>query len=93
MRDAAILTGATLFVTATAHVLGYTFTFQLYSDTVMGYFDTAQMSAIGVLLSLSLVMILLGIFLDGFAMMFIVVPLFLPTATAMGIEPLTLPWC
>ena len=88
VRDAAILTGATLFVTATAHVLGYTFTFQLYSDTVMGYFDTAQMSAIGVLLSLSLVMILLGIFLDGFAMMFIVVPLFLPTATAMGVEPI-----
>lgn len=88
VRDAAILSGATLFVTATAHLLGYTFTFQQYSQTVMGYFNTADMGPLTVLLSLSLVMILLGIFLDGFAMMFIVVPLFLPTATAMGIEPI-----
>ncbi len=87
VRDAAILSGATLFVTATAHLLGYTFTFQQYSQTVMGYFNTADMGPLTVLLSLSVVMILLGIFLDGFAMMFIVVPLFLPTATAMGIDP------
>lgn len=88
IRDAAILTGATMFVTATAHVLGYTFTFQQYSETVMGYFNTAEMGALTVLLTLSIVMILLGIFLDGFAMMFIVVPLFLPTAITMGIEPI-----
>lgn len=88
IRDAAILTGATMFVTATAHVLGYTFTFQQYSETVMGYFNTAEMGAMTVLLTLSVVMILLGIFLDGFAMMFIVVPLFLPTAITMGIEPI-----
>lgn len=87
VRDAAILTGATMFVTATAHVLGFTFTFQQYSQTVMGYFQNAEMSSLGVLLALSLVMIVLGIFLDGFAMMFIVVPLFLPTATAVGIDP------
>ncbi len=88
VRDAAILTGATMFVTATAHLLGFTFTFQQYSHTVMNYFNNADMGALGVLMSLSLVMILLGIFLDGFAMMFIVVPLFLPTAIAVGIEPI-----
>ncbi|WP_324754238.1 TRAP transporter large permease [Roseovarius sp. Pro17] len=88
VRDAAILTGATMFVTATAHLLGFTFTFQQYSHTVMSYFSNADMGALTVLLALSLVMIVLGIFLDGFAMMFIVVPLFLPTAIAVGIEPI-----
>ncbi|MFN3209087.1 MAG: TRAP transporter large permease [Roseovarius sp.] len=88
VRDAAILTGATMFVTATAHLLGFTFTFQQYSATVMSFFSDADMGGLTVLLALSLVMILLGIFLDGFAMMFIVVPLFLPTAVAAGIEPL-----
>ncbi|PVH28452.1 TRAP transporter large permease [Pararhodobacter oceanensis] len=88
IRDAAILTGATMFVTATAHVLGFTFTFQQFSATITGYFNTADMGPLAVLFTLSLVMILLGIFLDGFAMMFIVVPLFLPTAISVGIEPI-----
>jgi len=88
VRDAAVLTGATMFVTATAHLLGFTFTFQQYSQTVMSFFEDAEMTSLTVLLALSIVMILLGIFLDGFAMMFIVVPLFLPTATAVGIEPI-----
>lgn len=88
IRDTAVLTGATMFVTATAHVLGYTFTFMQYGEIVMSYFENVEMGWITVLLALSVVMIILGIFLDGFAMMFIVVPLFMPVATSVGIDPI-----
>ena len=40
------------------------------------------------LLLLSAVMIVAGTFLDGIAMMFIIVPLFLPTAAVIGVDPL-----
>jgi C4-dicarboxylate transporter DctM subunit len=86
--ESAVLTGAVMFVTAAAHTLGYTFTYQSLGELILGPIAALDMGPIGFLLILSLVLILAGTFLDGIAMMFIVVPLFLPSVQLLGIDPL-----
>lgn len=86
--ESAILTGAVMFVTAAAHTLGYTFTYQSLGQLVLGPIAALDIGPIGFLLILSLVLIIAGTFLDGIAMMFIVVPLFLPSVQLLGIDPL-----
>ncbi|CAM0555590.1 C4-dicarboxylate TRAP transporter large permease protein DctM [Vreelandella titanicae] len=86
--ESAVLTGAVMFVTAAAHTLGYTFTYPSLGQLVLGPIAALDMGPIGFLLILSIVLIIAGTFLDGIAMMFIVVPLFLPSVQLLGIDPL-----
>jgi len=88
LAESAVMTGAVMLVTATAHVLGYTFTYQNLGQTVLGPLLRYEMTPILFLLLLSVVMIVAGTVLDGIAMMFIIVPLFLPAAVALGVDPL-----
>lgn len=86
--EAAVLSGAVMLVTATAHVLGYTFTYQSLADVLLGPLAAMEMSPTVFLLVVSLVFIVAGTFLDGIAMMFIIVPLFFPAVQLLGIDPI-----
>ena len=86
--EAAVLSGAVMLVTATAHVLGYTFTYEQLADTLLAPVARAEMNPTMFLIVLSAVLIIAGTFLDGIAMMFIVVPLFMPVITLLGIDPI-----
>ena len=77
-----------MLVTATAHVLGYTFTYEQLADTILAPIARAEMSSTMFLVALSAVLIIAGAFLDGIAMMFIVAPLFMPVITLLGIDPI-----
>jgi TRAP-type transport system large permease protein len=88
LKESALLTGAVMFVTSTAHVLGYTFTYKQFAQTLFEPIAAMGLSGFGLLLALSFVMILAGTFLDGIAMMFIIVPLFLPIAQSLGVDPI-----
>jgi C4-dicarboxylate transporter DctM subunit len=86
--EASILSGAVMLVTSTAHVLGFTFTYQSLADVLLGPIVDTEMSPTVFLLVVSLVFIVAGTFLDGIAMMFIVVPLFYPAVVLLGIDPI-----
>lgn len=86
--EAAVLSGAVMLVTSTAHVLGYTFTYEELADSLLAPIAQAQMTPTTFLVVLSLVLIVAGTFLDGIAMMFIIVPLFLPAVKLLGIDPI-----
>lgn len=86
--ESAVLTGAVMFVTASAHTLGYTFAYESLGELILGPVAALDIGPVGFLLVLSLVLIIAGTFLDGIAMMFIVVPLFLPSVQLLGIDPL-----
>ena len=86
--ESAVLTGAVMFVTATAHVLGYTFTYENLGDVILRPIAEMQVGPTAFLLLLSVVLIVAGTFLDGIAMMFIIVPLFLPALQHVGVDPL-----
>lgn len=86
--EASVLSGAVMLVTATAHVLGYTFTYEELADSLLVPIAQAQMTPTIFLVVLSIVLIVAGTFLDGIAMMFIIVPLFLPAVKLLGIDPI-----
>lgn len=86
--EASVLSGAVMLVTATAHVLGYTFTYEQLADTLLTPVAHMEMSPTAFLFVLSAVLIVAGTFLDGIAMMFIIVPLFLPVVKLLGIDPI-----
>ncbi|MEK6247647.1 MAG: TRAP transporter large permease subunit, partial [Planctomycetales bacterium] len=86
--EASILSGAVMLVTSTAHVLGFTFTYQSLADVLLEPIVETEMSPTVFLLVVSLVFIVAGTFLDGIAMMFIIVPLFYPAVVLLGIDPI-----
>lgn len=86
--ESAILSGAVMLVTATAHVLGYTFTYAALADALLVPISQTDMGPLLLLVVLAAILIVVGTFLDGIAMMFIVVPLFLPATQLLGIDPL-----
>lgn len=86
--EAAVLSGAVMLVTATAHVMGFAFTFEQLADSILAPLAQMDMSPILFLIMLSAIMIVAGTFLDGIAMIFIIVPLFLPAVKLLGIDPI-----
>jgi len=86
--EAAVLSGAVMLVTATAHVMGFAFTFEQLADSILAPLAKMDMSPILFLIMLSAIMIIAGTFLDGIAMIFIIVPLFLPAVKLLGIDPI-----
>lgn len=86
--EAAVLSGAVMLVTATAHVMGFAFTFEQLADSILAPLAQMDMSPILFLIMLSTIMIIAGTFLDGIAMIFIIVPLFLPAVKLLGIDPI-----
>lgn len=86
--EAAVLSGAVMLVVSTAHVLGYTFSYMALAQQILEPISQLGLSPIAFLLVVSVVLILAGTFLDGIAMMFIIVPLFFPSVQLLGIDPL-----
>ena len=86
--EAAVLSGAVMLVVSTAHVLGYTFNYLALAQQILDPIVAMDLSPIAFLFVLSIILILAGTFLDGIAMMFIIVPLFYPAIQFLGIDPM-----
>ncbi|MAO27897.1 MAG: C4-dicarboxylate ABC transporter permease [Roseovarius sp.] len=85
--EAAVLSGAVMLVTAAAHVMGFAFTYEQLADSILRPLAELEMSPVMFLILLSVIMIVAGTFLDGIAMIFIIVPLFFPATEMLGIDP------
>lgn len=85
--EAAVLSGAVMLVTAAAHVMGFAFTYEQLADSILRPLAELELSPVVFLILLSLIMIVAGTFLDGIAMIFIIVPLFFPATEMLGIDP------
>ena len=86
--EASILTGAVMLVVAAAHVLGFAFTYMGFADTLLQNLPMGEMQTELFLILMSLVLIIFGTFLDGIAMMYVTLPLFLPLINVLGIDPI-----
>lgn len=85
--EAAVLSGAVMIVTAAASVMGFAFTYEQLADTILRPLAALDLSPVMFLVLLSVIMIVAGTFLDGIAMIFIIVPLFFPAVQLLGIDP------
>tara|TARA_B100000795_G_scaffold192956_1_gene147338 strand:- start:712 stop:1506 length:795 start_codon:yes stop_codon:yes gene_type:complete len=86
--EAAILNGAVMLVVAAAHVLGFAFTYMGFAEIFLSSLPMESMQNEFFLIIMSLVLIVFGTFLDGIAMMYVTLPLFLPLIKVLGIDPI-----
>lgn len=73
---------------AGATVLGWALSFQEVPDLLAEWIREFSDSPLMFLLLVNLLMIVLGIFLESIAVMIVLVPILLPAATALGIDPI-----
>ncbi len=72
---------------AGATVLGWALSFQEVPDMLAGWIREFSDSPLMFLLLVNLLMIVLGVFLESIAVMIVLVPILLPAAIALGIDP------
>jgi tripartite ATP-independent transporter DctM subunit len=88
LRETAISTAVILFVIAVAAVLGWILAIgRLPQDIAWAIRSVIEYRAL-VILAIIAILLFLGLFLDGIAIMVILVPVFLPVATVLGMDPI-----
>ncbi|MCM3712721.1 TRAP transporter large permease [Alkalihalobacillus oceani] len=88
--DSGILTAQVLVLVAAAQVLGWMLTRGQVPQTIAGWMTSTIESPFMFLMILNVVLLVLGMFMEGVAAIIIVAPLIFPTAMAMGIDPVHL---
>ena len=81
-------TGSILFILSGALFIGMLATLVGIPQTIVETINALNLSPIGFLMLTSLVLIILGCFLDGFTLLTVVAPLLLPTVSTLGIDPI-----
>jgi C4-dicarboxylate transporter, DctM subunit len=84
--ESARSTGAILFILSGALFVGMVATLAGIPDTIVNFIKAANLSALGFLFLMNVVLLVLGCFLDGFTLLTVVTPLLLPTAKALDIN-------
>lgn len=86
--DTALSTCTSLMIFASANVFSYFVTNEKLSDMLAAFVLSFATTPIAFLLVFIILVLIMGMFLDGTTMMIILVPLFLPTAMQLGIDPI-----
>ena len=85
--NTAILTSKIAIILCTAGIYNYLLTVQGVPQTIGEYVVNLTSNPSLFLIVFGLLVVLLGCFLDGLAIMFLLVPIFLPIAVTLGIDP------
>ncbi len=72
---------------AGAMVFNYVITSENIPNTLSTMLKTVDLSPVGFLLLVNLILLLLGCFLEGSTIILVILPVLLPTAVALGIDP------
>lgn len=72
---------------AGALVFNYVITVENIPASLSGFLSTFNLSPLGFLLLVNLILLALGCFLEGSTIILVILPVLLPTATALGVDP------
>ncbi|WP_108658818.1 TRAP transporter large permease [Acuticoccus kandeliae] len=86
--DSARSTGAILFILSGALFIGMLATLAGIPEAIVQAIDAANLSPLAFLFVVSIVLTILGCFLDGFTLLTVVTPMLLPSVRALGIDPI-----
>ena len=79
-------TASTMLLIGSAFVVNYAIANEGLASALVNLIETLGMSPLAFMLSVNLLLLLLGCFLDGSVILLVIVPLLLPTARALGID-------
>jgi tripartite ATP-independent transporter DctM subunit len=80
--------GTILFIAATAKLAAWVFTFDGLPTMIATFLGTLSGSPTMVLVLIFLFLIVVGMFMDAIAAMFILIPVLLPSVLSLGIDPM-----
>jgi C4-dicarboxylate transporter, DctM subunit len=86
--EVARTSGTILFIAATAKLAAWVFTFDGLPTMVAAFLGTLSGSPTMVLILIFLFLIVVGMFMDAIAAMFILIPVLLPSVLSLGIDPM-----
>ena len=81
-------TAAVAIIIAAAQPMGWILTYEQAPMKVLALFQDAQLSKAVLLLTINVIMLILGCFLEGLAVMVMAVPVLMPLLRQAGIDPL-----
>jgi len=81
-------TAAVAIIIAAAQPMGWILTYEQAPMKVLALFQDAQFSKVVLLLIINVIMLILGCFLEGLAVMVMAVPVLMPLLRQVGIDPL-----
>lgn len=87
-NQSARATASVLFILSGALFVGMLATLAGIPQAIVAAVDAMQLSPMGFLAIVSLVLLVLGCFLDGFTLLTVVTPLLLPSVHTLGIDPI-----
>jgi C4-dicarboxylate transporter DctM subunit len=90
MKDSVCTAGFILAITMTASLFGFLITMERFPQLILRAVTDSNIGRIGMLLLINLVIFILGFFMSPGAIILIVVPIVLPVAKALGINPIHL---
>ena len=88
MRDSVVTTATVMLILIAAHMVNPFLALSHIPAAVGGFMDGLGLSAMGVLILILAIYLVLGTFLEGFAMMVLTLPIFFPIVLAYEIDPI-----
>ena len=87
VRQSAKSTASVGFLIAGALAFNYVVTVEQVPNAIRGVLGESELTPTGFLLLVNGLLLMLGCLLEGSAVLLVIVPIFLPTAAALGIDP------
>ena len=77
-----------MFILASASIFGWLLTFNGLGLFIVDQFEAMNFSSLGLLFALVILLLVIGLFLEGLAALIIFVPVFMPFIPAFGFDPI-----
>ena len=86
MAEAVEMTAIPMFILASASVFGWLLTVYGFGPLLVGWLKSLALGPITMLLLIVLLLMIVGLFVDGLAALLIFVPVFMPLVPAFGLD-------
>ena len=88
VKGSVVTTATVMLILIAAHLLNPFFALTHITETVGNFLTGLDLSVLGTLLFILAVYLVLGCFLEGFAMLVLTLPIFFPVVLELGIDPI-----
>ena len=88
VKGSVVTTATVMLILIAAHLLNPFLALTHITEVVGGFLDALNLGVIGTLLFILVVYLILGCFLEGFAMLVLTLPIFFPVVLQLGIDPI-----
>ena len=88
VKDSVVTTATVMLILIAAHLLNPFFALTHITEVVGNFLAMLDLGVLGTLLFILLVYLVLGCFLEGFAMLVLTLPIFFPVVLELGIDPI-----